>query len=57
MGAPYNDKNNDGEYTPYIDSPKEFGDEYAWFFMNDSNDTLATWYYKEQHNWTSKFLA
>lgn len=48
LGAPFEDKDNDGKYTPYIDSPKEYGDEYAWFLMNDSHDSLANIYYKSK---------
>lgn len=41
LGAPFNDKNNDGIYSFGIDTPPETGDEINWFIMNDSDTSLT----------------
>jgi len=41
VGAPWNDNNDDGVYTPGIDEPKIIGDEILFFVANDL-DTATT---------------
>ncbi len=48
LGAPYQDVNGDGTYTPGIDKPKHLGDETVWFVANDLNPVLTTGLYGSQ---------
>ncbi len=48
LGAPYEDVNEDGTYTPGTDKPKYLGDETLWFVANDLNPALTTMLYGSQ---------
>jgi hypothetical protein len=44
-GAPYEDLDGNGEYTPGVDVPKFVGDEVVWYVSNDMDATRSTFTY------------
>ncbi len=48
LGAPYDDLNHDGVYTPGIDAPKYIGDETSWYVANDLDPARTTFLYGTQ---------
>lgn len=44
LGAPYEDMNHDGHFTRGVDKPRIFGEQTAWFVVNDLNPTLTSFF-------------
>ena len=44
IGAPYDDVNHDGNYTPGVDAPKFIGDETCWYVANDFDSSSTTFF-------------
>ncbi|MCF8243167.1 MAG: T9SS type A sorting domain-containing protein [Melioribacteraceae bacterium] len=44
-GAPYNDRDGDGKFTPGFDTPQYYGDETLWYVSNDANPERTTFTY------------
>lgn len=40
LGAPYEDRNANGQWDPGVDMPKFYGDQQMWFVINDINRAL-----------------
>ncbi len=45
LGAPYEDVNHNGSFTPGIDAPKYIGDETCWYVANDLDPSLTNFLY------------
>ena len=41
-GAPYEDLDGNGEYTPGVDVPQFVGDEVLWYVSNDMDGTRSS---------------